>query len=161
MWVKQYFYMFTETQSLYYCFQIVGPTSHCGKTLTSVLSAVAGAPFTRVFALDQDDPQTPNSHLSYSLVSQIPNKHNVLLFQIDPNTGEISTTEEGNNAHACSHRHEPRHHRLGALSVGKSVICPSLPVIWRYSAAVNPDYTAHLARSRLTLIGGRLPKCVA
>ncbi|KAI3361023.1 hypothetical protein L3Q82_013219 [Scortum barcoo] len=55
----------------------------------------AGATFTRVFALDQDDPQTPNARLSYSLVSQIPNKHNIALFQINPNTGEISTTEEG------------------------------------------------------------------
>ncbi|XP_049902789.1 cadherin-17 [Epinephelus moara] len=55
----------------------------------------AGVPFTRVFALDRDDPQTPNAQLSYSLVSQIPNKQNILLFQIDPNTGEISTTEAG------------------------------------------------------------------
>ncbi|XP_075965601.1 cadherin-17 [Anarhichas minor] len=55
----------------------------------------AGIPFTRVFALDKDDPETPNAHLSYSLVSQIPNKHNIPLFQIDPNTGEISTTEQG------------------------------------------------------------------
>ncbi|XP_068426574.1 cadherin-17 [Clinocottus analis] len=55
----------------------------------------AGIPFTRVFALDQDDPETPNAHLSYSLVSQIPNKEHIPLFQIDPNTGEISTTEAG------------------------------------------------------------------
>ncbi|XP_054477494.1 cadherin-17 [Anoplopoma fimbria] len=55
----------------------------------------AGIPFTRVFALDQDDPETPNAHLSYSLVSQIPNKHHTPLFQIDPDTGEISTTEAG------------------------------------------------------------------
>ncbi|XP_076593748.1 cadherin-17 [Chaetodon auriga] len=55
----------------------------------------AGVPFTRVFASDQDDPQTPNAQLSYSLVSQIPNKHHSVLFQIDPHTGEISTTEEG------------------------------------------------------------------
>ncbi|XP_056261999.1 cadherin-17 [Pseudoliparis swirei] len=55
----------------------------------------AGIPFTRVFALDQDDPETPNAHLSYSLVSQIPNHQHIALFQIDPNTGEISTTEAG------------------------------------------------------------------
>ncbi|KAM9723677.1 cadherin-17 [Menidia menidia] len=55
----------------------------------------AGVPFTRVFASDKDDPDTPNALLSYSLISQTPNHHNVLLFQIDPNTGEISTTEEG------------------------------------------------------------------
>ncbi|XP_041799119.1 cadherin-17 [Chelmon rostratus] len=54
-----------------------------------------GVPFLRVFALDRDDPQTPNAQLSYSLVSQIPIKNHVLLFQIDPHTGEISTTEEG------------------------------------------------------------------
>ncbi|XP_023256576.1 cadherin-17 [Seriola lalandi dorsalis] len=54
-----------------------------------------GVPFTRVFALDQDDPETPNAHLRYSLVSQIPAKQHVLLFQIDPITGEISTTEQG------------------------------------------------------------------
>lgn len=72
-------------------------SSLCGKTLTSVLFVVPGIPFTRVFALDQDDPQTPNAHLSYSLASQIPNNHHVFLFQIDPDTGEISTTEEGNN----------------------------------------------------------------
>ncbi|XP_039974065.1 cadherin-17 [Xiphias gladius] len=54
----------------------------------------AGVPFTRVFALDQDDPETPNAHLSYSLVSQIPSKKHIL-FQINPITGEISTTKEG------------------------------------------------------------------
>lgn len=55
----------------------------------------AGIPFTRVFASDQDDPETPNAHLSYSLVSQIPYTQHIPLFQIDPNTGEISTTEAG------------------------------------------------------------------
>ncbi|XP_028281315.1 cadherin-17 [Parambassis ranga] len=55
----------------------------------------AGVPFTRVFALDQDDPDSPNAQLRYTLVSQIPNKNNILLFQIDPNTGEVSTTEQG------------------------------------------------------------------
>ncbi|KAK5862334.1 hypothetical protein PBY51_017742 [Eleginops maclovinus] len=54
-----------------------------------------GTPFARVFAFDRDDPQTPNAHLSYSLFSQIPNNHQVPLFQVDPNTGEISTTEAG------------------------------------------------------------------
>uniref|UniRef100_A0A8C2WW55 Cadherin domain-containing protein n=1 Tax=Cyclopterus lumpus TaxID=8103 RepID=A0A8C2WW55_CYCLU len=54
-----------------------------------------GIPFTRVFASDEDDPETPNAHLTYSLVSQIPNKQHIPLFQIDPNTGEISTTEAG------------------------------------------------------------------
>lgn len=76
------------------------PTSHCEMTLSLVWSVVPGVPFTRVFALDQDDPETPNSHLSYSLVSQIPNRIGIL-FQINPNTGEISTTEEG-SAHTTT-----------------------------------------------------------
>lgn len=54
-----------------------------------------GVAFTRVFATDLDNPETPNAKLRYSLVSQLPNKHNVLLFQIDPDTGNISTTEQG------------------------------------------------------------------
>lgn len=54
-----------------------------------------GVPFTRLFALDRDDPTSPNAHLKYSLVNQIPNKHNTLLFQIDADTGAISTTPEG------------------------------------------------------------------
>lgn len=55
----------------------------------------AGVPFIRVFATDRDDPETPNAHLSYSLVSQIPNNYHKPLFQINSETGEISTTEEG------------------------------------------------------------------
>lgn len=55
----------------------------------------AGVPFTRVFASDLDDPASPNAHLKYSLVSQIPNKHHTALFQINADTGEISTTAEG------------------------------------------------------------------
>ncbi|XP_036931558.1 cadherin-17 [Acanthopagrus latus] len=55
----------------------------------------AGVPFTRVFASDKDDPETPNAQLSYSLVSQIPNRLHTPLFQINPKTGEISTTEDG------------------------------------------------------------------
>ncbi|XP_035019448.2 cadherin-17 [Hippoglossus stenolepis] len=57
--------------------------------------SAAGVAFTRVSASDEDDPETPNAHLRYSLVSQMPSKNQILLFQIDPNTGEISTTEEG------------------------------------------------------------------
>ncbi|KAF3691904.1 Cadherin-17 Intestinal peptide-associated transporter HPT-1 Liver-intestine cadherin [Channa argus] len=64
-------------------------------TAEVIENSLAGSPFTKVFAWDQDNPETPNAHLIYSLVSQIPNKHGVLLFQINPNTGEISTTEEG------------------------------------------------------------------
>lgn len=76
-------------------------TKSC-KTQTSVRAAVPGVPFTRVFALDKDDPETPNAHLRYSLVSQIPSKQHVLLFQIDPVTGQISTTEQG-TSHTLTH----------------------------------------------------------
>ncbi|TNN02563.1 hypothetical protein fugu_010050 [Takifugu bimaculatus] len=55
----------------------------------------AGSPVSRVFAMDQDDPTSPNADLYYSLVSQIPNKQNVAFFQINHQTGEISTTEQG------------------------------------------------------------------
>ncbi|XP_045081951.1 cadherin-17 [Coregonus clupeaformis] len=55
----------------------------------------AGVPFVRVFATDLDDPESPNAHLSYTLVSQIPNRDNTLFFQINSNTGDISTTTEG------------------------------------------------------------------
>uniref|UniRef100_H3C6G7 Cadherin domain-containing protein n=1 Tax=Tetraodon nigroviridis TaxID=99883 RepID=H3C6G7_TETNG len=55
----------------------------------------AGVPFTHVFAEDKDDPTTPNAALLYTLVSQIPSRSNVPFFQIDPETGAISTTEEG------------------------------------------------------------------
>ncbi|XP_033836798.1 cadherin-17 isoform X2 [Periophthalmus magnuspinnatus] len=55
----------------------------------------AGVPFTRVFATDLDDPTSANAHLKYSLVREIPSKHNTALFQINAATGEISTTPEG------------------------------------------------------------------
>lgn len=78
-------------------------------------------------------------------------------------TLERSPPQQKVITHTCLCRHEPRHWRaeLGALTVGESVICPSLPVIWQYSAAVKPDYTAHFMCNRLTLTEGRLPKCVA
>ncbi|XP_037532231.1 cadherin-17 [Nematolebias whitei] len=72
------------------------PFFNQSRYLTTVREkSLSGVAFTRVFASDRDDPDTPNARLSYSLVSQIPNNHNILLFQIDPDTGEISTTEEG------------------------------------------------------------------
>ncbi|CAL9705790.1 unnamed protein product [Knipowitschia caucasica] len=55
----------------------------------------AGVPFTRVFASDLDDPASPNARLKYSLVNQIPNKHHTAMFQINADTGAISTTPEG------------------------------------------------------------------
>lgn len=53
----------------------------------------------RVSATDRDNTATPNAQLKYSLGIQIPDKHNVPLFQINADTGEISTTEEGNHTH--------------------------------------------------------------
>ncbi|KAI5092270.1 cadherin-17 precursor [Silurus meridionalis] len=55
----------------------------------------AGIPFIRVFAKDADDPNSPNSHVTYSIESQIPNPSGEAFFTINPNTGEISTTDEG------------------------------------------------------------------
>ncbi|KAJ8004939.1 hypothetical protein DPEC_G00141490 [Dallia pectoralis] len=55
----------------------------------------AGVPFVRVFATDLDDPDSPNGQLRYTLVSQIPNRDNILLFQVNDITGEVSTTPEG------------------------------------------------------------------
>ncbi|XP_072548127.1 cadherin-17 [Salminus brasiliensis] len=55
----------------------------------------AGLPFVQVSAIDKDDANTPNAQLSYSIESQIPNPSGQLFFSIDPNSGEISTTEEG------------------------------------------------------------------
>lgn len=69
-----------------------------------VLSFHPGVPFTQVFASDRDDPETANARLSYSLVSQIPNKNNIPLFQIDRHTGEISLTAQGNSTHGCADR---------------------------------------------------------
>ncbi|XP_054904062.1 cadherin-17 [Poeciliopsis prolifica] len=55
----------------------------------------ADDPFLRVSASDEDDPTTPNARLHYSLDSQIPHKNNIVLFQVDPETGEISTNKDG------------------------------------------------------------------
>ena len=141
-------------QSWSICTSLFDPLQNYIKALVcSDPGSVPGVAFTRVSASDEDDPETPNAHLHYSLVSQMPNKNQILLFQIDPNTGEISTTEEG-----AAHKLRPNTHRV---SLGKSIICPPLPVIWQYSDTLNPDYTAHLVCSRLNLIGGRLPRCVA
>ncbi|XP_030641250.1 cadherin-17 [Chanos chanos] len=55
----------------------------------------AGVPIVHVTASDNDDPETPNAALVYSIVSQIPDTPESPLFTIDPHTGRISTTEEG------------------------------------------------------------------
>ncbi|XP_059922013.1 cadherin-17 [Gadus macrocephalus] len=54
-----------------------------------------GVPFVRVSASDLDDPESPNARLHFSLVSQIPNRNKTPFFQIDPVTGDISITEDG------------------------------------------------------------------
>nr|DBA24123.1 TPA: hypothetical protein GDO54_011823 [Pyxicephalus adspersus] len=54
-----------------------------------------GIPFLTVYATDDDDPSTPNAQLVYKIVQQIPNTENVLFFQINNNTGKISTTING------------------------------------------------------------------
>uniref|UniRef100_A0AAR2LTZ6 Cadherin domain-containing protein n=1 Tax=Pygocentrus nattereri TaxID=42514 RepID=A0AAR2LTZ6_PYGNA len=56
----------------------------------------AGMPFVQVLATDDDDANTPNAQLSYSIENQIPNPSGQFFFTINPNNGEISTTEEGN-----------------------------------------------------------------
>ena len=76
-------------------------------TEPNFVAVVPGVPFTRVFASDKDDPETPNAQLSYSLVSQIPNRLHTPLFQINPKTGEISTTEDGTT-------HTPAHTLMSA-----------------------------------------------
>ncbi|KAI4883631.1 hypothetical protein NFI96_012928, partial [Prochilodus magdalenae] len=55
----------------------------------------AGVPFVQVFASDNDDENTPNAQLSYSIERQIPNTAEQLFFTINPQSGEISTTKEG------------------------------------------------------------------
>ncbi|KAM9308425.1 cadherin-17 [Gastrophryne carolinensis] len=55
----------------------------------------AGIPFVTVYATDEDDPSTPNGQFVYKITKQIPNPDNVMLFQINNITGEISTTEDG------------------------------------------------------------------
>ncbi|KAJ8394568.1 hypothetical protein AAFF_G00043710 [Aldrovandia affinis] len=52
-------------------------------------------PFMRVSATDLDNPDTPNARLSYSIVTQIPDRLKKPFFQINSITGEISTTPEG------------------------------------------------------------------
>ncbi|KAK0144295.1 Cadherin-17 [Merluccius polli] len=56
-----------------------------------------GEAFLRVSAMDLDNPESPNGQLTYSLVSQIPDRQKTPFFQINPVTGEISTTEDGEN----------------------------------------------------------------
>ncbi|XP_051577863.1 cadherin-17-like [Myxocyprinus asiaticus] len=55
----------------------------------------AGVPFVQVFASDPDDPNTPNAQLRFSIVNQIPNIANTFYFGINPDSGEIFITEEG------------------------------------------------------------------
>ncbi|KAM4822278.1 cadherin-17 isoform 4-T4 [Urocitellus parryii] len=54
-----------------------------------------GKPFMSVNATDLDDPATPNGQLFYQIVIQLPNVNNVMYFQINNKTGEISLTPQG------------------------------------------------------------------
>ncbi|XP_043923288.1 cadherin-17 [Protopterus annectens] len=56
-----------------------------------------GKPFMYVRATDQDDPETPNAQLSYSILNQIPDDDHLFFFQIDNATGAISVTPDGRN----------------------------------------------------------------
>ncbi|KAG7476020.1 cadherin-17 [Solea senegalensis] len=90
-------------------------------------NSAAGVPFTRVFASDLDDPETTNAHLTYSLVNQFPNTKNIILFQINPNTGEISTTEEGAKmlkARESIHYSRGEDRSLDALKTKFNEYCP-------------------------------------
>lgn len=55
----------------------------------------AGTPLVQVAASDPDDPESVHSALWYSIIREIPSTPEGALFQIDPQSGEISTTEAG------------------------------------------------------------------
>lgn len=48
-----------------------------------------------VNATDLDDPETPNGKIEYSISQQIPKTDDIMFFQINNETGAISTTEDG------------------------------------------------------------------
>lgn len=48
-----------------------------------------------VNATDLDDPNTPNGQLFYQIVMQLPKVNEVMFFQINNKTGEISLTPAG------------------------------------------------------------------
>ncbi|XP_036292410.1 cadherin-17 [Pipistrellus kuhlii] len=54
-----------------------------------------GKPFMYVNATDLDDPNTPNGQLFYQIVMQLPKINEVMFFQINNKTGEISLTPAG------------------------------------------------------------------
>ncbi|XP_004641382.1 cadherin-17 [Octodon degus] len=54
-----------------------------------------GKPFMSVNATDLDDPATPNGQLFYQIVIQLPKVDDVMYFQINNKTGEISLTLQG------------------------------------------------------------------
>ncbi|XP_004850163.1 cadherin-17 [Heterocephalus glaber] len=54
-----------------------------------------GKPFMYVNATDLDDPATPNGHLFYQIVIQLPKIDNIMYFQINNKTGAISLTRQG------------------------------------------------------------------
>lgn len=54
-----------------------------------------GIPFMYVNATDLDDPATLNGQLFYHILLQLPKVGEVMYFQVDNKTGEISLTKEG------------------------------------------------------------------
>lgn len=58
--------------------------------------------------MDRDDPMTQNAELYYTLVSQIPNRNKMVFFQINHQTGAISTTEQGEPSPTHTHTHTDR-----------------------------------------------------
>ncbi|XP_067835405.1 cadherin-17 [Heptranchias perlo] len=60
-------------------------------------NARPGKAFMYVEATDLDDPATPNAKIMYRISQQIPTTDKIMLFQINNETGAISTTEEGYN----------------------------------------------------------------
>uniref|UniRef100_A0AAY4DMY1 Cadherin domain-containing protein n=1 Tax=Denticeps clupeoides TaxID=299321 RepID=A0AAY4DMY1_9TELE len=57
--------------------------------------SLPGVQIVKVSAFDDDNPETPHAELNFSIISQIPNTLGVPLFQINGQTGEISTTPAG------------------------------------------------------------------
>ncbi|KAF3839785.1 hypothetical protein F7725_018502, partial [Dissostichus mawsoni] len=97
--------------------------------------------------------ETPNAHLSYSLVSQIPQNHQVPLFQVDPHTGEISTTEAGEKmlkAREGIHYGRGEDRSSDALRTKFDDYCPVQNIPYEE----NPFFTCDLGGASETALSG-------
>ncbi|XP_051788172.1 cadherin-16 [Erpetoichthys calabaricus] len=56
----------------------------------------SGVPFMKLHAIDLDDPETLNGDLRYSIIQQTPETTDSHVFFLDPNSGSMSLTENGN-----------------------------------------------------------------